>query len=155
LPGGATAVVDYAHTPDALAAVLSACRELTDGRVIVVFGCGGDRDQGKRPMMGAVAARQADRVWITSDNPRSERPAAICERIEEGYRSQKQPRAERHQVVVDRTQAIREALAVAEAGDIVVVAGKGHEDYQLVAGKKLPLDDRRIIQEWIREAAHA
>jgi UDP-N-acetylmuramoyl-L-alanyl-D-glutamate--2,6-diaminopimelate ligase len=155
LPGGGLAVVDYAHTPDALAAVLATCRELTTGSLLVVFGCGGDRDRGKRPLMGAVAARGADHVWITSDNPRSEDPAAICQQIVEGFNLIKQPHARSCRVLVDRAAAISSALAAARPLDIVIVAGKGHEDYQLIGERRLELDDRRIITDWIAQrSAH-
>ncbi len=153
LPSGAVAVVDYAHTPDALEAVLRSCRELTPGRLMVVFGCGGDRDKGKRPQMGAVAAREADETWITSDNPRSEKPEAICEDVAAGFRAEKNRLGSVCRVEVDRASAIIDAIAQAGAGDVVVVAGKGHEDYQLVADRRLDLDDRGIIRDWIgREA---
>ena len=150
LPVGALAVVDYAHTHDALAAVLTACRELSRNRLTVVFGCGGDRDRGKRPLMGRVAAELADQVWITSDNPRHEDPASICAAIAAGFDDAVgSGRASRCEVVVDRTTAITAALAAATAGDVVVVAGKGHEDYQQIAGEVLHLDDREIIRDWI------
>ncbi len=151
LPNGAIAVVDYAHTHDALEAVLGACRELTAGRLLAVFGCGGDRDRGKRPLMGAVVARDADLAWITSDNPRSEDPASICAQIAEGFAAQPVPRARLSRVVVDRRAAIHEALEAAQPGDIVVVAGKGHEDYQLIGGRRLDFDDRQVIRDWLRE----
>ncbi len=155
LPAGALAVVDYAHTHDALAAVLSACRELTVRRVLVVFGCGGDRDRGKRPLMGRVAAELADRVWITSDNPRSEDPDVICRAVAEGFDEVASPRADERRVIVDRSDAIAAALADAATGDVVVVAGKGHEDYQLVGDQVLHLDDREIIRHWVAsEAGH-
>ena len=149
LPGGAIAVVDYAHTHDALAAVLAACDELSDRRLLLVFGCGGDRDRGKRPLMAQVAAQGSDRVWITSDNPRSENPEAICTEIAAGYDAEKYPRAAGREVIVDRTEAIEAALAAARPGDVVIVAGKGHEDYQLVGDQVLDLDDRRIIRDWV------
>jgi len=149
LPGGAVAIVDYAHTHDALAAVLTTCDELSDQRLLLVFGCGGDRDRGKRPLMAAVAARRSDRVWITADNPRSEDPLRICNDIVAGYDAVSQPRAVGREVIVDRVAAIEAALAAATAGDIVLVAGKGHEDYQLVGDQVLDLDDRRIIRQWI------
>jgi len=148
LPNGAVAVVDYAHTPDALAAVLASCRELGDGAIHAVFGCGGDRDRGKRPQMGAVAARDADVTWITSDNPRSEEPVSICEAIADGYR-EAGGAAARCRLLPDRTEAIRSALAAAAPGDVVVVAGKGHEDYQIVGDRRLHLDDREIVRGWI------
>jgi UDP-N-acetylmuramoyl-L-alanyl-D-glutamate--2,6-diaminopimelate ligase len=148
LPSGGLAVVDYAHTHDALSAVLTACDELTDGRLLVVFGCGGDRDTGKRPLMGAVAARQSDRAWITSDNPRSEEPGGICRDIMAGFDEVETPRAVEREMIVDRTEAIVMALEEAGPGDMVVVAGKGHEDYQLIGKKVIDLDDRVIITEW-------
>ena len=154
LPQGASAVVDYAHTPEALAAVLDSCRDFTSGRLIVVFGCGGDRDRGKRAEMGAVAARLADDTWITSDNPRSEDPASICDMIYFGFRAETDVRAGACRVEVDRTRAIRSALAVAGDGDTVVIAGKGHEDYQIIGDQRLDLDDREIVRDWIGEVAH-
>ncbi len=148
LANGVLAIIDYAHTHDALQAVLETCRELTPGRLTVVFGCGGDRDRGKRPLMGAVAAENSDGVWITSDNPRSENPSKICLEIEEGFLSAHGSEVIPCHIIVDRREAISAALAEAESGDIVVVAGKGHEDYQLVGDKVLPLDDREIIHHW-------
>ena len=149
LPGGGLAVVDYAHTHDALEAVLAACDELVQGRLLVVVGCGGDRDRGKRPLMGGVAARCSDATWITSDNPRSEDPAAICGHIMAGYDEVTEARSSACRVIVDRTTAIEAALLEAGAGDIVVVAGKGHEDYQIVGQQRLHLDDREIIRHWV------
>ncbi|MBC8424889.1 UDP-N-acetylmuramoyl-L-alanyl-D-glutamate--2,6-diaminopimelate ligase [bacterium] len=153
LPAGGTAVVDYAHSPDALAAVLETCDEFTTGRLVVVFGCGGDRDRGKRAEMGAVAARLADDTWITSDNPRTEEPTSICEMIYFGYRAETDVRCGACRVEVDRTRAIRGALAAAAVGDTVVIAGKGHEDYQIVGHERRDLDDRRLVRDWIGEAA--
>jgi UDP-N-acetylmuramoyl-L-alanyl-D-glutamate--2,6-diaminopimelate ligase len=135
--------VDYAHTPDALDRLLTTARKLLtgDGRLAVVFGCGGDRDRGKRPLMGAIAARLADRVWVTSDNPRSERPEAIIAEIAAGI-----PAAgaglDRHATIPDRKAAIRAALEWARAGDVVVIAGKGHETYQIIGSEVLSFDDR-------------
>lgn len=149
LPTGAIAVVDYAHTHDALEAALAACDELGEGRIIAVFGCGGDRDRGKRPLMGAAAARCSDLVWITSDNPRSEDPLAICRDIQAGFENADDRRSTGCEVVVDRTAAIEAALAVSQTGDIVMVAGKGHEDYQLIGDRRLDLDDRVIIRNWV------
>ncbi len=148
LPTGAVAVVDYAHTADALAAVLRACTELEPRRLLVVFGCGGDRDRGKRPLMGRVAAELADGLWITADNPRSEDPAAINREILAGVRAVTAPRATTREVVPDRATAIAAALDAAQEGDIVVIAGKGHEDYQLVGDKVLDLDDRALVRAW-------
>ena len=150
LPNGGLAVVDYAHTHDALTAVLKACDELNDHRLLVVFGCGGDRDRGKRPLMGRVAAQESDLVWITSDNPRSEEPGGICRDIMAGFDEVHEPRAIGRELVIDRREAIEAALAGAGPGDIVVVAGKGHEDYQLIGGRVVDLDDRIIITDWIK-----
>jgi UDP-N-acetylmuramoyl-L-alanyl-D-glutamate--2,6-diaminopimelate ligase len=134
---GIDAIVDYAHTPDALENVLRAARESTRGRVIVVFGCGGDRDAGKRAPMGEIAARLADRAIVTSDNPRSEDPAAIARAIADGGPAE---------IVLDRRSAIRAAIGAAAAGDTVVVAGKGHETYQIVGDRVLPFDDREEVR---------
>ena len=135
-------VVDYAHTPDALASVLAAARELTGGRVLAVFGCGGDRDRAKRPGMGEAAGRLADVVYATSDNPRSEDPAAILKEIELGLAKTSPP--EGYRIIVDRAEAIREAIASARTGDVVVIAGKGHETGQDVGGVVHPFDDRLV-----------
>ncbi len=134
-------LVDYAHTPDSLENVLRAARELARGRVHVVFGAGGDRDRGKRPLMGDAARRLADRVLVTSDNPRSEPPEAIVDEIMEGAG----PGAERES---DRARAITVAIQDAEAGDVVVIAGKGHEQGQeFENGRKEPFDDRKVARE--------
>ena len=140
-------LVDYAHTPDSLRGVLEAARRLGPGRVITVFGCGGDRDRAKRPLMGAIAARLADLAVVTSDNPRSEDPLAIIEAIVAGIDTEPEARAE---VVVepDRRAAIGLALASAEPGDVVLVAGKGHEQGQEFAdSRKVPFDDRDVARE--------
>jgi UDP-N-acetylmuramoyl-L-alanyl-D-glutamate--2,6-diaminopimelate ligase len=139
-------VVDYAHTPDALERVLETARKLTRGRLGVVFGCGGDRDRGKRPIMGGLAARLADRAWVTSDNPRSESPEAIIAEVVAGIRAAGAP-AERWAEAVDRREAIRLALDWARPGDTVVIAGKGHETYQIVGTDVLPFDDRLIARD--------
>ena len=140
-------LVDYAHTPDSLENVLRAARELTDGRLHVVFGAGGDRDRGKRPLMGEVAARLADRVIVTSDNPRSEEPAAIVAQILEGSGTGVESE-------VDRRRAITQALGSAEAGDVVVIAGKGHEQGQeFEDGRKEPFDDIEVTREALRALA--
>jgi UDP-N-acetylmuramoyl-L-alanyl-D-glutamate--2,6-diaminopimelate ligase len=149
LPNGALAVVDYAHTHDALAAVLHAADEIRRGRLVAVFGCGGDRDRGKRPLMGEVAATASDVAWITSDNPRSEPPAAICDEIVTGFDAAATRRAAVRHVVVDRREAIESALDDARDGDVVVVAGKGHEDYQIVGADVRHFDDREVIRQWI------
>jgi UDP-N-acetylmuramoyl-L-alanyl-D-glutamate--2,6-diaminopimelate ligase len=134
---GIDAIVDYAHTPDALANVLRAARETTRGRLIVVFGCGGDRDAGKRVEMGRIAADAADAVIVTSDNPRGESPAAIAAAVAEGIVAE---------VILDRRTAIRRAINDARAGDTVVVAGKGHETYQIIGDERLPFDDRDEVR---------
>ena len=135
--------VDYAHTGDALDHALATVREITDGRLIVVFGCGGDRDKGKRPIMGRLASTMADVVVVTSDNPRSENPAAIIEEIINGVDNQ-QAKVE---VVEDRRDAIICAIKMAENGDSVLIAGKGHEAYQESQGRMTPFDDRRVARE--------
>jgi UDP-N-acetylmuramoyl-L-alanyl-D-glutamate--2,6-diaminopimelate ligase len=135
---GIDAIVDYAHTPDALENVLRAARETTKRDLIVVFGCGGDRDPGKRAEMGAIAARLADRVIVTSDNPRSEDPMAIARQVASGV--------ERTDIELDRRRAIRRAIDEAQAGDTVVVAGKGHETYQIVGEHARPFDDRDEVR---------
>ena len=140
-------VVDYAHTPDALERALAACREHTAGRVLLVFGCGGDRDRGKRPLMGAAAARGADRAWVTNDNPRSEDPATIAAAILDGV-----PEAgrDRFDLVLDRRAAIAAALGEAKPGDVVLVAGKGHETTQTTGAVVAPFDDRQVARELLR-----
>jgi len=139
-------LVDYAHTPDSLENVLRAARELAQGRVLCVFGAGGDRDRGKRPQMGAIAARLADVAVITSDNPRSESPAAIVEEIVAGIDSR-----ERVQIEVDRHAAIARAIELARADDVVVIAGKGHEQGQEFAGgRKEPFDDVAVARDALR-----
>ncbi len=136
-------LVDYAHTPDALGRALDALRPLTEGRLAVVFGCGGDRDQGKRCEMGRTAATRADRVLLTSDNPRSEDPMAILRAIDEGVRA---GGGAAEIVTADREEAIFAALTSAVAGDTVLIAGKGHEDYQETAAGKRPFDDREVAR---------
>jgi UDP-N-acetylmuramoyl-L-alanyl-D-glutamate--2,6-diaminopimelate ligase len=131
--------VDYAHTPDALERLLDTVRPLTRGRVHVMFGAGGDRDHSKRPEMGEVAARLADRIVLTSDNPRSEDPQAIIDAIRSGIAPGTRAEVE---VEPDRRRAIALALSAARAGDVVVLAGKGHETTQTTAGKAQPFDDR-------------
>lgn len=134
--------VDYAHTPDGLEQLLAAVRPLASGRVIVVFGCGGDRDRGKRPAMGAAASAGADLAVLTSDNPRNEDPAAIIDEVLTGVRAH----GERVVVEPDRRAAIGLALAEAGAGDVVVIAGKGHETTQEIGDERLPFDDREVAR---------
>ena len=145
---GVTVLVDYAHKPDALAAVLTALRGLRAGRIICVFGCGGDRDRGKRPIMGEIAGRLADIPVLTSDNPRSEEPMTIIAEVEKGLIGAGRERGgDGYIVEPDRRAAIRIALRLAGAGDAVLIAGKGHEDYQLIKGRVLPFDDRVVVRE--------
>jgi UDP-N-acetylmuramoyl-L-alanyl-D-glutamate--2,6-diaminopimelate ligase len=142
-------LVDYAHTPDSLENVLEAARGLTTGRLHAVFGCGGDRDRGKRPLMGEIAKRLADRVIVTSDNPRSEDPQAIIDEILAGSGTEVEH-------LVDRREAIEQAIAGAQSGDVVVIAGKGHEQGQeFEAGRKVPFDDATVAREALRSAALA
>ena len=141
---GVLAVVDYAHTPDALENVLETIEGLKQGQVITVVGAGGDRDRTKRPEMAEVACRLSDRVVLTSDNPRSEDPAAIIEEMRAGVPAEA---AGRVLAITDRREAIRTALMLAGRGDIVLVAGKGHEDYQEVKGVKYHFDDKEVIEE--------
>jgi UDP-N-acetylmuramyl-tripeptide synthetase len=137
-------IVDYAHTDDALKNLLETVRELKPRRLITVFGCGGDRDRTKRPLMGAVAARLSDVVVVTSDNPRSEPPEAILDEIQRGMNGNR--RGERH-MIVDRREAIGRALEMAGPGDAVVIAGKGHETYQVLRDRTIPFDDRQVARE--------
>ncbi len=143
---GFSVLVDYAHTDDALDNVLRAVRPLVPvgARLIVVFGCGGDRDRSKRPRMANIAAKHADLIVITSDNPRTEDPAAIIREIESGLPTDQRIPSES---MVDRRQAIRHAIDLAERGDIIVIAGKGHEDYQILGTTKQPFDDRLVARE--------
>jgi UDP-N-acetylmuramoyl-L-alanyl-D-glutamate--2,6-diaminopimelate ligase len=141
-------VVDYAHTPDSIETVLAAARDVASGRVIVVFGCGGDRDRVKRPLMGAAATAHADLTVITSDNPRSEDPLAIIAEIEPGAKEG----GGDYVVEPDRRAAIRAAIRAAGAGDVLVIAGKGHEQGQSFADRTLPFDDRAVAAEELRAA---
>jgi UDP-N-acetylmuramoyl-L-alanyl-D-glutamate--2,6-diaminopimelate ligase len=147
-----TVVVDYAHTDDALKNLLETVRDLKPRRLITVFGCGGDRDRTKRPLMGAVAARLSDVVVVTSDNPRSEPPEAILEEIQRGMNGGR--RAERH-AIVDRRDAIVRALEMAGPGDAVVIAGKGHETYQVLRDRTVPFDDRQVAREVLARLARS
>lgn len=148
-PAGWTAVVDYAHTPDALEKTLTALRatftETTGGRLIAVFGCGGNRDRTKRPAMGRIASSLADVTIITSDNPRDEAPEAIIDEIAAGVAGGRETRRE-----PDRAKAIAMAIAMARPGDVVLVAGKGHEEYQIVGKERLAFSDRRVIEDAMR-----
>jgi len=138
-------LVDYAHTPDGLESALNACRPFTGGRLICVFGCGGDRDRSKRPQMGEIAARLADQLVVTSDNPRTEDPQQILKDVVAGI-----PAGTALQVQADRATAIAEAIAAAEPGDLVLIAGKGHEDYQILGTTKIHFDDREEAEKALR-----
>jgi UDP-N-acetylmuramoyl-L-alanyl-D-glutamate--2,6-diaminopimelate ligase len=142
--GSRDVVVDFAHTPDALEKMLEALRPHVTGRLVCVFGCGGDRDPGKRPLMAHAAEQHADVVWLTSDNPRSEDPEVILQEMRAGLSD-----ATEVHVCVDRRQAIELAIGQADAADLIVVAGKGHEDYQEIAGRRLAFSDREIVQRLV------
>lgn len=142
-----TVMVDYAHTPDSLENILRAAKAYTKGKIICVFGCGGDRDTAKRAMMGEVAGKLAGYTVITSDNPRSEKPEAIIAQIEEGIKKTKG----KYKVVVDRKKAIEHALKEAQKNDLVLVAGKGHETYQEINGEKIHFDDKEVIAEALKK----
>jgi UDP-N-acetylmuramoyl-L-alanyl-D-glutamate--2,6-diaminopimelate ligase len=148
---GFLVLVDYAHTPDSVENVLRAARRLCTGRLVVVLGCGGDRDRAKRPLMGRAATANADLTVITSDNPRSEDPSAIIAEIEAGARAG----GGAYVIEADRRSAIR--LAIAEAGrtDVIVIAGKGHEAYQEFADRTIPFDDRAVAAEELRALQEA
>ena len=138
-------MIDFAHTPESLQNILNAVKNYTRGRVICVFGCGGNRDSSKRPIMGEIAGNTADFTIITSDNPRNEEPESIISQIEAGTKKTKG----KYAVVVDRTEAIKQAIKMANKNDIIVLAGKGHETYQEINGEKRPYDERKIIKEII------
>ena len=140
-------MIDYAHSPESLQNILQAVKSYTRGKVISVFGCGGDRDSGKRPIMGEISGRIADFTFITSDNPRTEEPEKIVKQIEEGIKKTKG----NYKVVVDRVEAIKQAIQMATKRDIIVLAGKGHEPYQEINGVKHPFDERIIVNELIEE----
>lgn len=146
-------VVDYAHTPDGLENVLRAVQEFANNRIICVFGCGGDRDRTKRPLMGKIAARYADKVIITSDNPRTEEPVRIMADIAAGLIEERIDPS-RYLLIPDRRAAIQKAVEMASQGDVVLIAGKGHETYQLVGGSVYPFDDRIEAKEAIRGLLH-
>lgn len=145
--GDYTILIDYAHTPDALENVLNAVRGFAKGRVIALFGCGGDRDKTKRPIMGGIAARLADAVIVTSDNPRTESPSAIIADIVDGMIGTETP----YVVIESRIEAIRFAMDNAMSGDVIVLAGKGHETYQIIGRDKHHLDEREVVAEYLKE----
>ncbi len=144
---GLTIMIDYAHTPESLEKILSAVKIYTKGRVISVFGCGGDRDKNKRPMMGEVSGRVADYTIITSDNPRTENPEEIVKDIEEGIKKTNG----KYECIVDRKEAIRKAIKMANKRDMIVLAGKGHEQYQEINKKREPFDESEIVNNIIEE----
>jgi UDP-N-acetylmuramoyl-L-alanyl-D-glutamate--2,6-diaminopimelate ligase len=142
-----TVIVDYAHSPDALENLLKTVSRLPHARVITVFGCGGDRDRTKRPIMGKIAINLSDLVLATSDNPRSEDPLDILAEIEPGLKSG----SAQYEIIPDRQRAIHRAISIAHKGDIVVIAGKGHEDYQIIGNRVIPFDDRKQARELIEK----
>lgn len=144
---GFTVLIDYAHTPDGLENAISSARIFTKGRVITVFGCGGNRDRTKRPQMGAIASRLSDYAWVTSDNPRKEDPAAIIEEILTGMTDL----SGHYSVEPDRAAAIAAALSSARSGDTVLIAGKGHETYQIIGETRIHFDDREEVMNWFAE----
>ncbi len=144
-------IVDYAHSPDSLQNLLETVRQLPHEKLIVVFGCGGDRDRTKRPVMGEIAAKMSDFVFATSDNPRTEDPLDILKEIEPGLRRGTAPYA----IVPDRREAIASAISMAKRGDAVVIAGKGHENYQIIGSRVIPFDDRTLARELILENSNA
>lgn len=144
--GEYTILIDYAHTPDALENVLGSIRTVTQGRLVALFGCGGDRDKTKRPKMGKIAAEQADFLIVTSDNPRTERPDAIIQDILAGI-----PKHTAMEVIPDRKEAIEWAIEHHQPGDVIVLAGKGHEDYQIIGKTKIHLDEREVVADVLRK----
>jgi UDP-N-acetylmuramoyl-L-alanyl-D-glutamate--2,6-diaminopimelate ligase len=139
-------LIDYAHTPFALENLLKTVRRLTEGHLFALFGCGGDRDQGKRPQMGKVASLLADRVFLTEDNPRSEDPKEIIDQITEGIKNK-----EKVEITIDRKEGIKKALSMAKRGDSLVLVGKGHEDYQIKKGRKFHFSDKETVLELLRQ----
>ena len=140
---GISVIVDYAHTPDALENILNTAKEFAKGSIITVFGCGGDRDTTKRPLMGNIAQKLSDIAIVTSDNPRTENPNDIIEDILKGLDTSK----ENYKVVIDRKEAIEQAIKMAKKDDIVIIAGKGHENYQIIGKVKYHFDDKEIANE--------
>jgi UDP-N-acetylmuramoyl-L-alanyl-D-glutamate--2,6-diaminopimelate ligase len=140
-------MIDYAHTPDSLENILKTAKQYTIGRVICVFGCGGDRDKAKRPLMGEISGRLADYTIITSDNPRTEIPEEIVKEIENGTKKTKG----NYECIVDRREAIKKAISMGKNNDLIIIAGKGHEMYQEIQKEQIPFDERKIIEEIIEE----
>ncbi|HEY4717273.1 MAG TPA: UDP-N-acetylmuramoyl-L-alanyl-D-glutamate--2,6-diaminopimelate ligase [bacterium] len=160
---GIRILIDYAHTPDALKNALNSVRRITAGRIITVFGCGGDRDKGKRPLMGGISGALSNYTIITSDNPRSEQPESIIYEIEQGLRGLLKAESENalaagkkaYLVIPDRSDAIRLAIRIAREGDSILIAGKGHEDYQIIGNKRLHFSDREEVEVYLREIGGA
>jgi UDP-N-acetylmuramoyl-L-alanyl-D-glutamate--2,6-diaminopimelate ligase len=150
---GFAVIIDYAHTPDALSNVLAALKPLAEGRLITVYGCGGDRDAAKRPLMSGAVAEYSDFAVLTNDNPRSEDPAAIAAQAEQGF-ADADLQEERYRVILDRKEAIKFAINSAKAGDIVLVAGKGHENYQEIQRIRHPFDDRSVSRGILKDNGH-
>jgi UDP-N-acetylmuramoyl-L-alanyl-D-glutamate--2,6-diaminopimelate ligase len=150
-----TVVVDYAHTPDGLENILKTAQEIKRGRILAVFGCGGDRDKLKRPIMGKIGARYADIVIVTSDNPRTEDPETIVSEVAAGVKEIAENKKDfSYEIIVSRRDAIMRAVTLAEPGDIVMIAGKGHEDYQILADRTIHFDDREEARAAIRSKLH-
>ncbi len=145
--GNYSILIDYSHKPDALKKVLESLRPVTKGRLICLFGCGGDRDRLKRPLMGAIAAKLSDLVILTSDNPRTEDPETILDEIEQGMEGSETP----YLRICDRVEAIHRAVDIAGDGDVILLAGKGHEDYQVVGHEKHHMDERELVAQYLKE----
>jgi UDP-N-acetylmuramoyl-L-alanyl-D-glutamate--2,6-diaminopimelate ligase len=143
---GLSIIVDFAHTPDALQTALKSARQFTKGRLITVFGCGGDRDRTKRAIMGAIASKHSDLIFVTSDNPRTEDPLAIIDEILVGI-------TDHAKIVVepDRAVAIKQAVIAMDTDDCLILAGKGHENYQIIGTKKHPFDDKTCVKQCLKE----
>jgi UDP-N-acetylmuramoyl-L-alanyl-D-glutamate--2,6-diaminopimelate ligase len=147
--GNITGIVDYAHTPDALSNVLKTIKNIRTGneKVITVVGCGGDRDKGKRPLMAKIACELSDKVILTSDNPRTEDPQEIISQMQKGVEA---IHFKKTLAITDRKEAIKTACSIAESGDIILVAGKGHENYQEINGHRFPFNDKEILGELLK-----
>jgi UDP-N-acetylmuramoyl-L-alanyl-D-glutamate--2,6-diaminopimelate ligase len=143
---GASVIVDYAHSPDSLVNIINAVREFTKGKLIVVFGCGGDRDKTKRPIMGKIAGELADYCIITSDNPRTEPPEDIIKQVEDGMKETNCPFIS----IFDRKEAIFKGISLLEPGDGIIIAGKGHEDYQIIGENTIHFDDVEVAAEALK-----
>ena len=147
VPKNFTVIIDYAHTPDGLENILNCVKGFAQGRIITVFGCGGDRDKSKRAEMGRIAGEMSNIAIVTSDNPRTENPLLIINDILGGMEKTKSKLA----IIENRRQAIEFALSKARKGDVVLLAGKGHETYQIIGTEKIPFDEREIIKEYFKE----